>query len=95
MTNKKKKILFFTSRIPYPLEKGDKLRAYYQIKYLSNNCDIVLCCMSEEVLTEKAKEELSRYVSNIHVYKTSKISIILNMLIAGIMGYPFQVGYFF
>ena len=91
----KKKILFFASRIPYPLEKGDKLRAYYQIKYLSRNCDIVLCCMSEEVLTEKAKEELSKYVSNIHVYKTSKLSIALNMLVAGFMGYPFQVGYFF
>ncbi len=94
MTNKKK-ILFFTSRIPYPLEKGDKLRAYYQIKYLSKNCDIVLCCISEEELTEKAKIELGKYVSNIHVYKTSKISIALNMVIAGIMGYPFQVGYFF
>ena len=94
MTNKKK-ILFFTSRIPYPLEKGDKLRAYYQIKYLSKNCNIVLCCISEEELTEKAKIELGKYVSNIHVYKTSKISIALNMVIAGIMGYPFQVGYFF
>lgn len=91
----KKKILFFTSRIPYPLEKGDKLRAYYQIKYLSKNCDIVLCCMSEEVLTKKAKDELSKYVSNIYVYKTSKLSIFSNMLIAGFMGYPFQVGYFF
>ncbi len=91
----KKKILFFTSRIPYPLEKGDKLRAYYQIKYLSKNCDIVLCCMSEEELTEKAKEELSKYVNNIYVYKTSKLSVFSNMLIAGFMGYPFQVGYFF
>ena len=91
----KKKILFFTSRIPYPLEKGDKLRAYYQIKYLSKNCDIVLCCMSEEALTKKAKDELSKYVSNIYVYKTSKLSIFSNMLIAGFMGYPFQVGYFF
>jgi len=51
--------------------------------------------MSEEVLSEKAKEELSKFVSSIHVYKTSKISIALNMLIAGFMGYPFQVGYFF
>ncbi len=51
--------------------------------------------MSEEELTEKAKKELSKYVSNIHVYKTSKLSIVINMLIAGFMGYPFQVGYFF
>ena len=95
MVTTKKKILFFTSRIPYPLEKGDKLRAYYQIKYLSKNCDIVLCCMSEEVLAKKAKDELSKYVSNIYVYKTSKLSIFSNMLVAGFMGYPFQVGYFF
>ena len=68
----KKKILFFTSRIPYPLEKGDKLRAYYQIKYLSIKSEIVLCCISEEELSEKAETELSKYVSKIFVYKTSK-----------------------
>lgn len=91
----RKKILFFTSRIPYPLEKGDKLRAYYQIKYLSIKSDIILCCISEEELSEKAEKELSKYVSNIYVYKTSKLSVGINMLIAGIIGYPFQVGYFF
>lgn len=91
----KKKILFFTSRIPYPLEKGDKLRAYYQIKYLSIKSEIVLCCISEEELSEKAETELSKYVSKIYVYKTSKLSIAINMLIAGVIGYPFQVGYFF
>jgi len=91
----KKKILFFTSRIPYPLEKGDKLRAYYQIKYLSEKSEIILCCISEEKLSEKAEMELSKYVSNIYVYKTSKLSIAANMFIAGIIGYPFQVGYFF
>ena len=94
MTNKKK-ILFFTSRIPYPLEKGDKLRAYYQIKYLSEKSDIILCCISEEELSEKAESELYKYVSKIYIYKTSKLSIAINMLIAGLIGYPFQVGYFF
>lgn len=93
--NPRKKILFFTSRIPYPLEKGDKLRAYYQIKYLSKKCDIVLCCISQDEISEKAKEELSKYTTNIHVYKTSKASIFLNMLVAGFMKFPFQVGYFF
>ena len=52
------KILFLTSRIPYPLEKGDKLRVYYQIKYLSKHSDIILCCVSQEDLTPDAKAEL-------------------------------------
>lgn len=91
----RKKILFFTSRIPFPLEKGDKLRAYYQIKYLNKNCDIVLCCISQEELSQKAETELKKYVSEIYVYKTSKLSIAFNMLLAGLIGFPFQVGYFF
>jgi len=28
------KILILLSRVPFPLEKGDKLRAYHQIKGL-------------------------------------------------------------
>jgi hypothetical protein len=29
------RILVLLSRVPYPLEKGDKLRAFHQIKELS------------------------------------------------------------
>ena len=30
----KKKLLIVSTRYPYPLEKGDKLRLFYQIKYI-------------------------------------------------------------
>ncbi len=90
-----KKILFFTSRIPYPLEKGDKLRAYYQLKYLSKDAKIVLCCMSQEEITLKAETELKKFVDKIYVYRSNKVSTLINMLIAGVIGYPFQIGYFF
>ena len=33
------------SRFPYPLEKGDKLRAYHQIRELSKKHDIYLCAL--------------------------------------------------
>ena len=91
----RKKILFLTSRIPYPLEKGDKLRVFYQIKYLSKNSDIILCCVSQEDLTWDAEAELKKYVQEIYVYKTSKLRIVANMLVAGLNKLPFQVGFFF
>ena len=46
------KLLFLTSRFPYPTNKGDKLRAYYQIKEIStqNEIHLVLAhCVSQQV----------------------------------------------
>jgi sugar transferase (PEP-CTERM/EpsH1 system associated) len=91
----KKKILFFTSRIPFPLEKGDKLRAYHQIKHLSQSFNVVLCAISDIPFTVEAETELKKYTSNIYIYQTSKISTLVNMFVAGFCNYPFQVGYFF
>lgn len=91
----KKKIMFFTSRIPYPLEKGDKLRAYHQIKQLSKKYEVVLCCISSKPISKKAQEELSKYTSALYVYSTNKISLLSNLFIAWLSGHPFQVGYFF
>lgn len=91
----KKKILFFTSRIPFPLEKGDKLRAYHQIKHLSKSFDVVLCAVSEIPFTIEAETELKKYTSNIYIYQRSKLSTLVNMVVAGFYSYPFQVGYFF
>lgn len=93
--NAKKKIAFFTSRVPFPLEKGDKLRAYHQIKHLSKDYDIILCSISDHKITEEAQHELSKYVSKIYVYQTSKLSMLLNLIVAGFGKFPFQVGYFF
>lgn len=47
------KILIVLPRFPYPLEKGDKLRAFHQIRVLSETNDIYLFCISHsKVLPE-------------------------------------------
>ena len=93
--NSKKKILFFTSRIPFPLEKGDKLRAFHQIKHLSKDYEVVLCAISSHPITPSAKKELGKYTSSIHIYRTTKLTTLINMVVAGFYSFPFQVGYFF
>ena len=42
------KIFVLLPRIPWPLEKGDKLRAYNQIKQLSNDNEVVLCALNTD-----------------------------------------------
>ncbi len=90
------KILILLSRIPYPLEKGDKLRAFNHIKYLSKNNKITLFAINDsKVNKEKAFQALQPYCRSINFFDISKFSILFNVLLAFFNGKPLQTGYFF
>ncbi len=90
------KIFILLSRIPYPLEKGDKLRAFYHIKYLSKNNEITLFALNDsKVNKEKAFQALQPYCRSINFFDLSKFSILFNVLLAFFNGKPLQSGYFF
>ncbi len=90
-----KKTLLILSRIPYPLDKGDKLRAYHFIKELSKWEEIHLVALSSEPILESSITELKKYCKEIHVFPLSKASILLNMMKSFLLGLPFQSGYFY
>ncbi|MDQ3047903.1 MAG: glycosyltransferase [Bacteroidota bacterium] len=83
------------SRVPYPLEKGDKLRAYNQIKQLSKKHQVVLFALNDSVLDEHALKELQKYCVAISIMKFSKYTIFWNLFRAFFTGKPLQVGYFY
>ncbi len=94
--SQKKTIFFLTSRFPYPLEKGDKLRAYYQIKSLSKKYNIVLCSLTEKSINKEWKEELEKYCTDVYIFKLNRFLIGLNLFKAVFNPKkPFQVAYFF
>jgi sugar transferase (PEP-CTERM/EpsH1 system associated) len=89
------KLLFLTSRFPYPLEKGDKLRAYYFIKLLSLKHEIYLFAVNENIPDEKSLDELRPYCKAIEIVKISKKKSILNLAKAVFQNnIPFQTAYF-
>ncbi len=89
------KIFILLSRVPYPLEKGDKLRAFHFIKQLSKKNKIVLCALNDKKLHPEAINALSPYCESIHIIPISKFVIVLN-LIKGIFNkLPIQVNYFY
>lgn len=83
------------SRFPFPLEKGDKLRAYHQIRALSREYNIVLCCMTEGHIPEAAFSEVKKYCSEIHLFPLTKTGLLFQALLAAFSKKPFQVAYFF
>lgn len=90
------KIGVILSRFPFPLEKGDKLRAFHQIKELSKNHTIYLCCTSDKKVSSSDLKELEDYCESIMIIRLSKLTILIN-LIKGLLfsKLPLQVAYFF
>lgn len=89
------RIFFLLPRVPYPTEKGDKLRAFHQIKQLSRHHEIILCSLNDSVLHKDALHVLKKYVKEVHVINLNKFSILFNILKAFFTGKPMQVGYFY
>lgn len=89
------KILVVLSRFPYPLEKGDKLRAYYFIKHLSQNNDIYLFALSDKSINKTEIDHVSKYCKKINIHTFNKLQLLFNLLLAPFRRLPFQVSYFY
>jgi len=87
-------LLVVLSRVPYPLDKGDKLRAYHQLKLLSQSHNISLFCLNEGKLHPDAKTELKKLCKRVEVVQFSKLQLAFNLLKAFRNKLPFQVNYF-
>lgn len=94
MISLKKTLLMTTSRFPYPLEKGDKLRAYHQIKELSKTYDIVLCSLTRITIKQEWEDELKKYCKSIHIFKLNYALVLFNTFKMIFTNKPFQIGYF-
>jgi len=90
------KIFVLLSRIPYPLEKGDKLRAFNQIKFLSKNHEIILCALNDsKVNKQDAFQSLQPYCRSVTFIDLSKVNRVLNICKAYFTSKPLQIGYFY
>lgn len=90
------KIFVLLSRFPYPLEKGDKLRAFHQIKELSKNNEVILCALSDEKVSQESITILSEFCSDIKVIRLRKWSVYFNLLFKLLFSdQSLQVAYFY
>jgi glycosyltransferase involved in cell wall biosynthesis len=89
------KIAIFTSRFPFPLNKGDKLRIFHQIKELSKQHDICLLAVNNGDVTDAQLEAVRPYCKEMHVFPLSKIDLGINVVRAFAKGIPFQAGVFY
>jgi polysaccharide biosynthesis protein PslH len=84
------RILFLTHRIPYPPNKGDKIRSYHILKYLSKNHEVYLGTLIDdcvdmrfveflqplvrECVFDRVNPKLKRFTSLVSILKSQPIS---------------------
>lgn len=89
------KIFVLLSRVPYPLDKGDKLRAYRQLTELHKRHEIVLCCLADRTPAARDLDAARAVCSELHICQLKKWRIALNLMLSFFSRKPLQVMYFY
>lgn len=88
------KIIVVLPRFPYPLEKGDKLRAYNQIRSLSKlGHEVYLFCVSHDKVTEHQIEVMNSYCKEVVVVRLNRLVSCKNALRNFLASKSIQIGY--
>ena len=87
------RILVLLPRFPYPLDKGDKLRAYHRIVELATRHEVYLFALSHEPVSKAQVEAMQPYCRAIHVERLPRPTCGLNVLCAFLQGQSLQIAY--
>ena len=88
------RLMVLLSRVPYPLEKGDKLRAYHLVRRLAQKHEVFLFCLSDGHVRGSDVDHLRQFCAHIEVVKLPRWKILFKLAGAIFSRAPFQVAYF-
>ncbi len=88
------KILFLAHRIPYPPNKGEKIRAYHELEYLGARHTVDLFCFADSPEEARGHQALAPFCRRIYVHTLSRWKAMWRAARASWKGEPFSLGYF-
>ncbi|MDD3524093.1 MAG: glycosyltransferase [Candidatus Cloacimonetes bacterium] len=88
------KILFLSSRIPYPPDRGDKVRTLFLLRQLAAMGELHLVSLVDEKQDSEAMAAMKAEIPNCHFVAHSKKRALLNLLANIFSHIPFQVAYY-
>ncbi|MCS6981347.1 MAG: glycosyltransferase [Flavobacteriales bacterium] len=87
------RILMVTPRFPYPLDKGDKLRAFHQIRLLSLRHQVGLFALTDKSVSRAEVEAVTPYLKDLHIEYLPWWRIGVSLCQALTSREPFQTAY--
>ena len=95
MTTRKEPLLYLCHRIPFPPNKGDKIRSFNILKKLSERYDIHLGCFIDDPFDKQYVDGLSKYCRSVFHLDQNKTLAKIKGLKAFITNKPITLPYYF
>jgi sugar transferase (PEP-CTERM/EpsH1 system associated) len=65
-------VLYVVHRVPYPPDKGDRIRAYHLLRFLSRRATVHLACLADEPVPAEAVAALRRHCERVAVVRLGR-----------------------
>lgn len=88
------RILYLAHRIPYPPDKGDKIRAYHQIRHLARDHEIDLCTLIDDPADRRHVTDLRELCARVTAIDLPPRRARLRAGLALLSGRPFSPAFF-
>lgn len=83
-----------THRVPYPPNRGDRIRSYQLLKYLAERSDVSLACLADEPVDDSTLRYLDSICDRLAVCPTTRIGRMLNASTSLALGRSATEGHF-
>lgn len=94
MKSMKQKALFLTSRVPYPPNRGDRVRTYFLLKQFCESFDVTLLSLYESQSEKLECKVLNEICNEVELVQHSKWLGLCNVILSIFTRTPFQVAYY-
>src|SRR5882672_5562689 len=89
------RILFLAHRLPYPPNKGDKIRSFWELKTLSERHDVDLFCFYDDPQDKSQITHLSQYCDACYAEPIYPAAGRIRAVTALFHGQPFTMAFFY
>ena len=90
-----RRVLFLAHRMPYPPDRGDRIRSYHLIRTLVKHFDVAVACTNMEPVIDEHRQRLAQLVSQLAVEQINPTRTRIKGLAAYLSGRAITPGSFF
>jgi polysaccharide biosynthesis protein PslH len=92
--NDKPDLLLLAHRVPYPLDKGDRIRTFHILRFLARRAAVHLACLADEPVTDAAQQALTKLCHRVQIVPLGKNLRLLRAMGSTIRGHTISEGAF-
>ena len=90
----KRRLLYLTHRVPYPPNKGEKIRAFHLLRHLASRHEVYLGAFMDDPADAAQMDALRPYCADLHVVPLHPVAARISSVSALVSGEPLTLSYY-